>query len=410
MLACCDFLASDLAGWASGLQQTSALFMLEGDRGSSAPKFLFAVFCSKIEAPDRQSRCYSGQTLAFVDKQFSDASNKPGERRLSKSFVAGLRGPSATMTVRCRMLTVLAVLLVCWSHVCRDCLAMGRQSNLKLLRERDGLAIPSTKKFLPISSSGARLVTVISEAGKRGDWQQAQRLYSAYSGAEIQVFVAAMDAAIRCSQYRQGARIYRKLCSLNINQTAPAFTSALKIHSKLDQKHAVREIWANARRECDLDSPLAAARISAAAAEGDVQTAAQVLDEMNESGIAINVGHVSASIRACWRAEGSHHNAAKYLFDLHKELGLQPNVITFACLLGAYVTAPLEDILGAYADMKKLGISPNTVFAETYLVTVLRKPSEARKDREMLIELQKRSPDRIAAAKQAISDFKAAGV
>ncbi|CAE7535409.1 FCA [Symbiodinium microadriaticum] len=247
-------------------------------------------------------------------------------------------------------------------------------------------------------------------AGERGDWHQARHVYSTYSGAEIQVFNAAMHAAIRCDQYKQGALIYQKLCSLNINRTAPAFTSALTIHSMLGKKDAVREIWKDAMRECELDAALAAARISAAAAEGDVQTAATVLDQMNVSGMAINVGHLSAAIRACWEAEGSHHNAAKYLFNLHKELDLQPNVITFACLVGSYISAPLEEIRVAYTEMKELGIVPNTVFAESYLVTVLRKPKGAPWDEdEMLVALHERSPERIAAARQAIDDFKAEG-
>lgn len=89
-------------------------------------------------------------------------------------------------------------------------------------------------------------MTQISEAGERGDWQQAKHWYSSYDGAEIQVFNAIMHAAANCGQYKQGAVIYRKLCSLNINKTAPSFTAALKIYSKLYQKHAVREIWTEA--------------------------------------------------------------------------------------------------------------------------------------------------------------------
>ena len=151
------------------------------------------------------------------------------------------------------------MLLVCWQHVCRDCLATGRRNNFKLVRERQGLAITSTKKSLPIRPSGAHVAGAILKGRKRGDWQQAQRLYLEYSGAEIQVFAAVMDAAVRCYRYKQGALVYQRLCSLNINKTAPAFTSALKIHSKLDQRHAVREIWAKASRECELDAPCCSA-------------------------------------------------------------------------------------------------------------------------------------------------------
>ena len=47
----------------------------------------------------------------------------------------------------------------------------------------------------------------------------------------------------------------------------------------------MREIWAEARRSCDLGELLAAARIDAAAAEGDIETAAGILDEMNRTGV-----------------------------------------------------------------------------------------------------------------------------
>ena len=243
--------------------------------------------------------------------------------------------------------------------------------------------------------------------------QEAKRLYSSYHGAEIQVFNAIMKAAVQCDQYKLGKDIYKRLCSLDINKTAPSFATALKIHSRLGSKTAVREIWAEAVNTCELDPALAAARISAAAAEGDLETAAAVLDQMNDTGIAIDVSHISSAIRACWQAEGNHTNAAKYLFQLLKALDLKPNIVTFASLVGAYANAELEDILAAYAEMKMLGILPNKVFAETYLVTVLRvrKPKQGRlTDQKTIAELRKCSPERIAAASQAIADFEGAGI
>lgn len=162
---------------------------------------------------------------------------------------------------------------------------------------------------------------------------------------------------------------------------------------------------------CELDAALATARISAAAAEGDIETAAAILDQMNDTGIAIGITHVSAAIRACWVADGNHHNAAKYLFQLVKQRNLQPNVITFACLIGAYRAASLDSITAAYDEMKGLGILPNKAFAETYLVTVLRVPKGKRWNRnDFVTELRKRSPEQIAAATRALADFQAAGV
>ena len=108
--------------------------------------------------------------------------------------------------------------------------------------------------------------------------------------------------------------------------------------SGLKQPCAVREIWSEARKSLELDGPLAGARIAAAAVEGDIETAAQVLDEMNRSDVEIDVGHVTSAIRACWGAQGSNHNAAKYLFQLLLSLELEPDIATFTCLFGAYAT------------------------------------------------------------------------
>ncbi|OLQ10947.1 hypothetical protein AK812_SmicGene5259 [Symbiodinium microadriaticum] len=152
--------------------------------------------------------------------------------------------------------------------------------------------------------------------------------------------------------------------------------SAGILHTTVGQKHAVREIWTDAMNTCELDAGLAAARISAAAAEGDIETAAVVLDQMNNTGIAIDA------------------------------LDLKPNVVTFACLVGAYTTAELEDILAVYNEMQELRILPNKIFAETYLVTVLQKPKQERwTEQKAVVEIRKRSPERIAAASQAIADF-----
>ena len=140
------------------------------------------------------------------------------------------------MRVRFRILSVLAVLLpLCSPQVSRDCFALRRQQDPKVLREREGLSLKLSARLLPdtISPRGGHVVTRISEAGARGDWQEAQRWYSTYDGAEIQVFNAIMHAASQCDQYKQGADIYRRLCSLDINKTAPSFTAALKIHSRL---------------------------------------------------------------------------------------------------------------------------------------------------------------------------------
>ena len=140
--------------------------------------------------------------------------------------------------------------------------------------------------------------------------------------------------------------------------------------------------------------------------QGDIETAAQVLDQMNSSGVEINVGHITSAMRACWEASGSTHHAADFLFGLLLDLELQPDIAVFTCLVGAYKTAPVEKLTNAYATMKDFGIKPDFAFAETYLGTLLRKPKEKKFNQpEMIAWLHQVPMPRIAAAKVAMKDF-----
>ena len=148
-----------------------------------------------------------------------------------------------------------------------------------------------------------------------------------------------------------------------------------------------------------------------AADEGDVETAAGILELMNNSGIAIDVNHVNSAMRACWGWNNKMHRAGKYLFDLLPELGLQPTIISFTSLIGALRTGQLQDILSAYKDMKTQGIEPDQVFAETYLVSVLQLEKsqqvlQARTPQQLQELLRERPVERLKAARQAIADFR----
>ena len=152
---------------------------------------------------------------------------------------------------------------------------------------------------------------------------------------------------------------------------------------------------------------LAAARIDAAAAEGDVQAAAQMLDDMDRESVKINIAHINSAIRTCWNAEGAMHSAAKYLFDLIPGLCLTPDIVTFTCLVGAYTSAELSDIQAVYAKIKDVGVEVDKAFAEVYLFTVLRMPASNEIGPAGLSKLPN---DRIRAAMAALKDFNADGL
>lgn len=184
------------------------------------------------------------------------------------------------------------------------------------------------------------------------------------------------------------------------------FTAGIRIFAKLGDTSRVDQIWNDALSACEFDDILGSARIGAAADAGNVTMAAETLDEMNRSNLSIQVHHINSAIRACWGWGKSQHKAAKYLFDLLPKFRLTPTIVSFTSLIGAYHTASLQDVLLAYNEMKSLEIEPNSVFAETYMYSLL----QARKGIRVEEQLHDTSAERLQAARDALAEFKGSGL
>ena len=292
---------------------------------------------------------------------------------------------------------------------------IGKQDSLQSMRMKAGTQMSTRARDgvqTDLGGRGKRLLSSISAAGDRSDWQTVNRLYSSYNGTETQIFNAVLHLACKCGKYEQGARIYEHANQLNVSKNALTLTAALAIHAELNETHAVRQIWTESLQTCKLDEPLAQARIAAAAAEGDITSAAEVLDIMIKDRVNINNAHITSAIRACWEAKGNYQNAAEHLFNLSIKLGLQPEIPSFTCLMGAYRNANLTRISAAYSRMKDFGVEPNRAFAEVYLIAVLQvtKDRQIRSVSQALRHLRMHSADRLAAAQQALRDFRRADV
>ncbi|CAE7230556.1 PPR4 [Symbiodinium pilosum] len=293
---------------------------------------------------------------------------------------------------------------------------IGRQESARSIRERDGNLLKTSAKKVqdPLSFEGQRLLSQIVEAGESGDWMKVNRLYLAYSGSETSTFNAVMHIAIRCGQFKQGASVYQRLCNLNVTKSSPTFSAALRIFAELGQTSVVREVWREATDMLELDEVMAASRIHAAAMEGDIQTAAEVLDSMNKSGVEINIAHITSAIRACWQAEGQSWRAAQYLFNVSRDLGLEAEAPMFTCLVGAYATAPLEVVLDVYQMMKDNGIQPDKMFSELFLASVLAFSKEEtyglRTVSQLAQHLSNKPEARLQAARSALAEFGNTGV
>lgn len=144
-----------------------------------------------------------------------------------------------------------------------------------------------------------------------------------------------------------------------------------------------------------------------------MEAAASVLDLMTTQGVKVEIYHLTCAIRACWCFGKTQHRAAKYFIDLFPGLGLKPNLVALTALIGAYSTAPLEDVVSTYDGMRALKILPDTIFAETYLATVFHKGPDVelpRTPRDLADVLREQPSDRRQAAPHALKDFRAAGI
>lgn len=224
----------------------------------------------------------------------------------------------------------------------------------------------------PLTDAEKQLLTSISTASEARDWSRVQFLTAKYSGTSSAIYSAAMKGAFRCQKYEEGSSLYNKWLQAGGLDHEPLYVFAIKIFGKLGEAEKVREVYERALKALKLSEILAAARINAAADEGDVEAAAAVLDEMENASLLVNVAHVSSAIRACsgWGKNG--HKAAEYLFRLLPRLGLEPNIVLFTCLVRAYHTASLDELILVYREMKDLQVAPNHVFAETYIVSLLQ--------------------------------------
>lgn len=291
-----------------------------------------------------------------------------------------------------------------------------KQESLGALRERTGQAVrvrvaDTVGNNLPISNEDKRLLSEISVASEQRNWTEVMSLFGSYSGKATQIYNAVMNAALRCRKYEEGAKFYER-CRQTCHQFEEAFFGfALKIFGRLQQPEKVRKIWAEAKETCKLSPILVSSRIQAAADEGDAETAAAMLDLLNTSNLEITAFPITMAIRSCWGMGKARHRAAKYFWQLFSTFGVEPNIVSFTALVGSYTGAPLEDVLSAKVELESLGIQPNRVFAETYLVSLLQLNfSRLRAISAIQEALQNVPSDRLHAARRGIADFEAAGV
>ncbi|CAK9087416.1 unnamed protein product [Durusdinium trenchii] len=228
----------------------------------------------------------------------------------------------------CHTLVFSLLLLV---HLCREChktFALIKQVGSYFLRQQSGLNIHSpafeqrdrdvvfSKKELKTEGLGLdptqeekTLASLLKAAGdekrgKNGKWQD---MFAKYSGSNPIVVNAAMQAALKQRDYDEGLNIYYNRVRY---MTLPTFSIAMKLLGKCGHLDEVERLWEELVGLNLVNQVLAAARIDAAADDGDMGGAESVLNYMVEKDIEANVVHFTSTIRACANAKEDLERAA----------------------------------------------------------------------------------------------------
>ena len=305
--------------------------------------------------------------------------------------------------------------------------AVQGQPASSFMRQKEGLTISTSARQLgpecdsPLNTTGVafelsqeekKLVSLLHAMPRQNrgceKWKKLWQT-SKYTGGSPVVLTAAMNAALKCKDYQDGAEIYQRLRKLKIPMPLPTYSVAIKLLGKLKQVEEIEYLWDQLLKLDVVNHVVAGARIDAAADNGDIQAAKQVLRYMEEKNIEANVLHFSSSINACANANvADRAKEAQAFFDRMLANRVEPNVVTFVNLLRTFRDEPSECCLHLLADMKDHEVQPNRVFAENFLYIFLKKPSRKgcwTKQSVIASHLRKLNPVDLQFAKSFIDDL-----
>ena len=147
-----------------------------------------------------------------------------------------------------------------------------KQRTGSVMRERSGLSIGTTVHMEDsnlTSREESKLAGRLKTAGQRGRWKQVQRLFGKYSGVSVPIYCAAMQAAYRCGEYKEAAKIYRKVRDIPTSTVDRILLlQGLKIFGKLQDRDKIDAIWEEVLAAGWADKIRASARIDAVADPG----------------------------------------------------------------------------------------------------------------------------------------------
>ena len=246
----------------------------------------------------------------------------------------------------------------------------------------------------------------LKQAGRQGNWRQVQSLFDSSKDCKIPMFNAYMTAAMRCEQFQQGARMFEKLCKFSLPKELATYNLAIKLYAKSGQADLARQAAKEALAEFGLDHTLGAAWLVAAAEVGDFQQASRFLEEMKDSNVTVDKGHITTALRAVRRSEKATSADATKLFQMTVDLGLKPDVGLCNSFLSSLEESELEDFQMMDDVVERFEVDVNSAYVQTYFRKLLYLGSSYWSEKKMRIHLRTMPDSRLEAALRALNSFK----
>ena len=308
---------------------------------------------------------------------------------------------------------VLSLFLVAWLEVSfdgtRSFAVENRKRSAPRPRKSGDIHTPaaSTDRLdHRLTKTDKTLLSELNAAGKKGNWKEVERCFVPTRDSKTPMFNAYMTAAMRCEQFSEGALMYEKLCQFSLPKELVTYNLAVKLYAKSGQAARAREVAQEALVEFGLDHTLAAARLVAAAEVGDFQEAGSILEEMRDSEVNVDKGHVTTALRAVRTAKTTTSADATKLFQMALDLGLEPDVGLCNSFLSSLEEPEEADFLMMDDIVERFDIDLNSAYVGTYLRKLLLLGSGWWSQGEMTIHLQHVPESRIKMARRALDLFK----
>eukprot|EP00930_Biecheleria_cincta_P096482 TRINITY_DN88318_c0_g1_i1.p1 TRINITY_DN88318_c0_g1~~TRINITY_DN88318_c0_g1_i1.p1 ORF type:complete len:371 (+),score=55.31 TRINITY_DN88318_c0_g1_i1:113-1225(+) len=223
-----------------------------------------------------------------------------------------------------------------------------------------------------------QLISHLKDAGNAEDWSLVTRLFSKYTGRSPAVHNSALTAAYRCQQYEAGKQILLRMSAKQVNKTLPTYNVGIKLFAKMGDLDMVQNLWEDALQKHVIGDALFGAKIDAAAEQGNITAAVEVLDFMYRKELSPDAPQFNSAMNAIRKSDKPSYSVAVFLLEKMVEADLQPDVITFTNAIGAHRNAPLGKLQALRAELKRCDIQADEALVENYLASLFQSPPGSR--------------------------------